>query len=62
MAKRQSFLDKTQKKKNVNICPVCSGEIQYVKHVRAVKSETGSWKFRTVNTGICKCNEKEAYK
>ena len=62
MAKKQSFMDKTQKKKNGRTCPVCEGDIQFVKHVRAVKTDAGAWKFRTVNTGICKCNENEVYK
>ena len=62
MAKKQSFMDKTQKKKNDRTCPVCEGEYQFVKHVRAVKTDVGAWKFRTVNTAICKCNEQEIYK
>lgn len=62
MAKKQTFMDKTAKKKFAQTCPICSEELHFVKHVKAVKSETGSWKFRTVNTAICKCNEKEIYK
>jgi len=61
MAKKQSFLDKTQKKKFSQTCPVCDQEIQRIQHVKAVKSETGAWKFRSQNIGVCKCNEKEIY-
>ncbi len=61
MAKKQSFLDKSSKKKLAQTCPVCSGEMQFIKHVKAVKGDGGQWKFRTVNTGVCKCNEKEIY-
>ena len=61
MAKKQSFMDKSMKKKLAQTCPVCSGELQFIKHVKAVKGDAGQWKFRTVNTGVCKCNEKEVY-
>ncbi len=61
MAKRQSFADKASKKSHVDTCPVCSGDIQYVKHVKAIRAENGGWKYRAQNVGVCKCNEKEIY-
>ena len=61
MAKKQSFMDKSMKKKLAQTCPVCASELQFVKHVKAIKAENGAWKFRAVNTGVCKCNEKEVY-
>jgi len=61
MAKKQTFLDKTQKKEGTNYCPICESDIQRIKHVKAVKGENGAWKFRTQNIGVCKCNEKEIY-
>jgi len=60
MAKKQSFSDKANKKSHGQTCPVCEAPIQFIKHVKAVKSGNG-WKFRAVNTGVCKCNEKEIY-
>lgn len=60
MAKRQSFADKASKKSHQTICPVCDTPLQYVKHVKAEKNG-GGWKFRAVNVGVCKCNEKEVY-
>ena len=61
MAKKQSFLDKTQKKDGHTYCAVCEGDIQRIKHVKAVKGDNGAWKFRTQNVAVCKCNEKEIY-
>jgi hypothetical protein len=61
MAKKQSFLDKSSKKAMHPTCPVCAGELSYVRHVKAIKSEEGAWKFRSLNTAVCKCNEKEVY-
>ncbi len=61
MAKKQTFLDKTKNKGDGSLCPVCDQPLQYVKHVKAVKTDVGSWKFRSQNTGVCKCNEKEIY-
>ncbi|MEA2030300.1 MAG: hypothetical protein U9N55_01725 [candidate division Zixibacteria bacterium] len=60
MAKKQSFADKSNKRKFAKICPVCDEEIHFIKHVKAVKSENG-WKYRSSNVGVCKCNEKEIY-
>lgn len=61
MVKKQTFLDKTQKKDRAITCPVCDGGIQRIKHVKAIKGDNGAWKFRTQNVGVCKCNEKEIY-
>ena len=61
MAKKQTFLDKTQKKVGSNFCAVCDTDINRIKHVKAVKGDNGAWKFRTQNVGVCKCNEKEVY-
>ncbi len=61
MAKKMNFAEKSKKRADVHTCPVCSSPILYVRHVRAVKTEAGAWKYRAVNTGICKCNESEAY-
>lgn len=61
MAKKQSFADKSSKKSSMATCPVCQETLQRIKYVKSVKSETGAWKFRTSNTGVCKCNQKEIY-
>ena len=61
MAKKQSFLDKSQKKDQAITCPVCDGTVSRIKHVKAVKGTNGAWKFRSMNVGVCKCNEKEIY-
>ena len=60
MAKKQSFADKASKKVHGVICPICETNLQYIKHVKAIKTENG-WKYRTLNVGVCKCNEKEVY-
>ncbi len=60
MAKKQTFGDKSSKKSYDVVCPACDQTKQYVKHVKAVKTDTG-WKFRSLNVGVCKCNEKEIY-
>lgn len=61
MAKKQTFLDKTQKRPGTDFCAVCDADIQRIKHVKAQKGDNGAWKFRTQNVGVCKCNEKEIY-
>lgn len=61
MAKRQSFADKASKKVHTKTCPVCESPVQFIKHVKAVKNGGDGWKFRAVNVGVCKCNEKEVY-
>ncbi|MDZ4723315.1 MAG: hypothetical protein SGI97_05365 [candidate division Zixibacteria bacterium] len=61
MAKKQSFADKASKKSLHSTCSVCKTDILFVKHVKALKADNGAWKFRAVNTGVCKCNEKEIY-
>ena len=60
MAKKQTFGDKSSKKSTGVVCPACDQAKQYVKHVKAVKTDSG-WKFRSLNIGVCKCNEKEVY-
>jgi len=61
MAKRQSFADKSNKRIHTMTCPICSEDKQFIKYVKAVKTDSGSWKFRAVNVGVCKCNIKEIY-
>ena len=61
MAKKQSFAEKSTKKAQTATCPVCQETSQYVRHVKAVKSDSGSWKFRNQNVGVCKCNSAEIY-
>ncbi len=61
MAKKQSFADKSSKKAHSMTCPVCEESIQYVKYVKSIKTEAGAWKFRTMNVGVCKCNQAEVY-
>lgn len=61
MAKRQSFADKSSKKAHTMTCPVCSENKQFIKYVKAVKTDAGAWKFRTQNVGVCKCNTNEIY-
>jgi len=60
MAKKQSFADKASKKKFEKTCPVCETPLNYVKFVRAERSENG-WRYRTNNVGVCKCNHSEIY-
>ena len=61
MAKKQSFADKSKKKAHTMTCPVCSEIRHFIKHVKAVKAESGAWKFRAVYVGVCKCNQAEIY-
>lgn len=61
MAKKMSFADKANKKANIKICPVCSGDIQQIKYIKAVRGNNGAWKMRAVNIGVCKCNSSEIY-
>jgi len=61
MAKRQSFADKASKKVHTRTCPVCQSEIQFIKLCKADKNGGSNYKFRSVNVGVCKCNEKEIY-
>jgi len=60
MAKKQRFSDKANKKSHVVMCPVCESPINYIKYVKAERSNTG-WRFRTTNVGVCKCNHSEVY-
>lgn len=62
MAKKQSFADKASKKAHGVKCPVCSEMKKFVRHVKAVRSEeTGAWRLRSSNVGVCKCNHAEVY-
>lgn len=60
MAKKQSFADKANKKKQSDICPICQGEISHIKLVHAQK-KNGNWRFSNKPVGVCKCNEAEIY-
>ncbi len=60
MAKKQAFADKASKKKHVSICPVCNGEITFMKVLKSTKSANG-WKVTNRPVGVCKCNEAEIY-
>ena len=60
MAKKQSFADKASKKKHLQFCPVCAQPKNFVKYVKAERTD-GGWKFRTTNVGVCKCNHSEVY-
>ena len=59
MAKRQSFADKAAKKKHEMLCPACGNAVHFVKIVRAVKSESGTYKMKSQTTGVCKCGKKD---
>lgn len=60
MAKKQSFADKANKKRQVDICPVCNTEISHIKLVQAQKRD-GNWRMTNRPVGVCKCNEAEIY-
>lgn len=60
--KLTSFADKVRKEKHVVYCPKCGGAIQPIHLVTSVRSESGSWRFRERNVGVCKCNQAEIYK
>ena len=61
MAKKQSFADKATKKAHSDFCPICKEAFQFVRHVKAVKTEAGDWKYQSRNLGVCKCNQKSVY-
>ncbi|MEJ2634815.1 MAG: hypothetical protein P8184_05930 [Calditrichia bacterium] len=63
MAKKQDFASKVAKaQKSGMACPVCGDVYSFVKKVESYHSdETDSWKYKTVNFKVCKCNEKEVY-
>ncbi len=61
MAKKQTFADKAAKKSQTVDCPVCKEHFQYIRYVRAVKTDSGAWKYKSRNMGVCKCNQKEVY-
>lgn len=60
MAKKQSFADKASKKRHVTVCPVCETEMSRVKWIKAEKTRAGV-RYRTINVGVCKCNQAEVY-
>jgi formate dehydrogenase maturation protein FdhE len=60
MAKKQSFADKASKKKHQQFCPVCAQPMNFIKYVKAERTDAG-WKFKTTNVGVCKCNHSEVY-
>ena len=61
MAKKQSFSDKANKRAQMHTCPTCEEPVQYIKFMKAVKSDKGGWKMRAQNIGACKCNNAEIY-
>jgi hypothetical protein len=59
MAKRQSFADKASKKKDVRVCPNCNQPLTSTLVVSPEPTADGkSYKMRSRNIAICKCNEK----
>ncbi|MEZ5359694.1 MAG: hypothetical protein R3F48_12820 [Candidatus Zixiibacteriota bacterium] len=60
MAKKQSFADKANKKRQIDICPICNTEISHIKLVQAQKKD-GGWRMTNKPVGVCKCNEAEIY-
>lgn len=63
MARRTDFAAKMAKgQKQGPTCPVCGNVYTFVKKVESYYSEdSGSWKYKTMNLKVCKCNEKEVY-
>ncbi|GAB4170246.1 MAG: hypothetical protein Kow00108_04220 [Calditrichia bacterium] len=59
MAKKQDFASKVKGKAQLT-CPVCNTAYQLSKVV-FTNVESGKVTFKTQNTKICKCNEKEIY-
>jgi hypothetical protein len=59
MAKKMSFSDKANKRAQIQTCPSCEEPIQFIKFMKAVKGDKGSWKMRAQNVGVCKCNNAE---
>jgi hypothetical protein len=53
MAKKQSFSDKTKRKDKDGT--------EYVKVVRAFKTDSGAWKFKTQMVAVTDANRKELY-
>ena len=54
MAKKQTFLDKTQRGSE--------SRKEYVKVVRAYKASNGAWKFKTEVVGVDDSTKNEIYK
>jgi hypothetical protein len=58
MAKRQTFADKVKKKQNVNVCPNCNQPVAHTLVVYPEPTVDGkSYKMRSRNVAVCKCNE-----
>ena len=56
MAKKTSFADKVKKAAGKG-----ESSTEYVKWVKAYKTENGAWKFRTVNIAVTDENRKDIY-
>ncbi len=54
MAKKQTFMDKSQKKDGKSV--------EFVKLVKAYKADNGAWKFRTQMVEVDEKNRNEIYK
>ncbi len=63
MARKTDFASKILKaQKGGPTCPVCESVYTYIQKVESYYSEeTQSWKYKTQNLRVCKCNEKEVY-
>jgi ribosomal protein L34E len=60
--KLTTFADKVRKEKHVVYCPKCGSPIQPILYVTSVRTDSGSFRFRERNVGVCKCNHAEIYK
>ena len=63
MAKKQDFASKIAKSKKVGLsCSTCGDVYSFVKKVESYYSEDStSWKYKSKNFKVCKCNDKEVY-
>ena len=61
MARRQSFLDKATKKKQIINCDVCGSPVTPTIVVLAQRAGDGAIKYKKNMVKICKCNRKEIY-
>jgi len=57
MGKKKSFSDKVKKAASKGL----KQEREYVRWVKAYKTEDGVWKFRTVNIAVTDENKSEIY-
>jgi hypothetical protein len=57
MGKKKTFADKVKKAAGKQDKP----PVEYVKWVKAYRTEDGSWKFRTVNIAVTDENKSEIY-